>query len=168
MGKKDKPGKKDKQDKTKAMPAAGDVQSGIQHAARSMRTFLNQALSTNGIYGGQDGVILALAGTDGLTAGVIATRLGVKPPTITRTLARMEAQGSIRRVAGETDARQVRAVLTAAGASHVHAIEYAVRATEGVALQGFTDKEVRQLARALARINRNLHGMDDADEELSE
>src|SRR3989338_6398573 len=99
MAKKDKSRKKDKTGKAALPREPGVLQSEITRASRSMRTFLTSALSASGIYAGQDGVILALDEEDGLPAGAIADRLGVKPPTMTRTLARMEAQGFLRREA---------------------------------------------------------------------
>ena len=156
MSKKDKERKRDKGEKESAPRHAGALQSDITRASRHMRTFLTNALSTSGVYAGQDGVILALAETDGLTAGAIAERLGVKPPTMTRTLARMEAQGFLKREPDSADGRQMRAVLTDAGRKHVHAIELAVKATENFAVDGLSDKEVRQFLKVLRKINRNL------------
>ena len=160
MTKKEKPRKKDK---VREPLTVGVIQSDLTRASRHMRTFLTSALSSSGIYAGQDGVILALAASDGMTAGAIAEKLGVKPPTMTRTLARMEAQGFIKRVPDESDGRQMRAILTEEGSRHVRAIEYAIKATEGMAIAGLSDKEVRQFMKALRKINRNL-GREDDDE----
>jgi DNA-binding MarR family transcriptional regulator len=103
MVKKDKQKKKEKSPKDKELPAPGEVQAELTRASRSMRTFLTNALSKSGIYAGQEGVILSLAEGEPLTAGALAARLGVKPPTMTRTLTRMEAQGYIQKLPGETD-----------------------------------------------------------------
>jgi DNA-binding MarR family transcriptional regulator len=154
MAKKDK--KKDKPAKEQPPREPGDLQSEVTRASRAMRTFLTNALSTSGIYAGQDGVILALAKEDGLSAGAIADRLGVKPPTMTRTLTRMEAQGFIQRQADTVDGRQMRAVLTDQGRGHVGAINLASKATEALALTDLTDKEIRQFLKVLRKINRNL------------
>ena len=167
MTKKDKAGKKDKGDKEFVPRPIGAFQSDITRASRHMRTFLTNALSASGIYAGQDGVILALAEEDGLTAGAIAERLGVKPPTMTRTLARMEAQGFVRRLPDSSDGRQMRATLTDDGKRHVRAIELAVRATENLATTGLTDKEQRQFMKVLRKINRNL-GPDDAEPDIDD
>lgn len=156
MSKKDKSRKKDKPDKESPSRAPGNLQSEVTRAARSMRTFLTNSLSHSGIYAGQDGVILALAEEDGMTAGAIAERLGVKPPTMTRTLARMEAQGFVKRQADELDGRQMRAVLSEGGRRHVQAIQLAVKGTENLAVAGLSDKEVRQFLKILRKINRNL------------
>lgn len=168
MVKKDKAEKKDKEDKPKERHVPGTLQPELTRAARSMRTFLTNALSASGIYAGQDGVILALAGKDSLTAGTIAAELGVKPPTMTRTLSRMEAQGFIRKLPGETDGRQMRAALTPEGQKHVNAISYAIRATEAFAFAGLTEKEIRQFSKALRKINRNFQEEQPADEGFGE
>lgn len=166
MAKKDKSRKKDKAGKAAQPREPGVLQSEITRASRAMRTFLTNALSTSGIYAGQDGVILALAEEDGLSAGAIAERLGVKPPTMTRTLARMEAQGFLRREADTNDGRQMRALLTDEGRRHVGAIQLAVRATENLAIAGLDDKDTRQFVKLLRKINRNL-GQVEPDEEAS-
>lgn len=163
MAKKDKSRKKDKE----ALPREpGNLQSEITRASRSMRTFLTNSLSHSGVYAGQDGVILALAEEDGLSAGVIADRLGVKPPTMTRTLARMEAQGFVHRQPDTADGRQMRAMLTDEGRKHVHAIQLAVKATENLAISQLSDKEVRQFLKVLRKVNRNL-GQVEPDAEAS-
>lgn len=166
MSKKDKSKKKDKAGKESLPREPGDLQSEVTRASRSMRTFLTNSLSMSGIYAGQDGVILALAEEDGLSAGAIADTLGVKPPTMTRTLARMEAQGFVRRQPDTADGRQMRALLTEEGRKHVGAIQLAVKATENLALSGLDDKEIRQFMKIVRKINRNL-GQPDPDEDVS-
>ena len=168
MSKKDKSRKKDKTGKETRAREPGDLQSEVTRASRAMRTFLTNSLSMSGIYAGQDGVILALAEQDGLTAGSIAERLGVKPPTMTRTLARMEAQGFIRREADTLDGRQMRALLTEEGRRHVGAIQLAVRGTESLAMTGLDDKDVRQFLKLLRKINRNLGQVGPEEEPFGE
>jgi hypothetical protein len=83
MGKKSKAEKKTKGAKKKnhdVAVEAQDLASVLVQAARSMRTVLSRNLLESGLYAGQDGVMLALAETDGLTAGVLAMKLGVKAP----------------------------------------------------------------------------------------
>jgi DNA-binding MarR family transcriptional regulator len=156
MVKKDKASKKEKPDKLKAPYVPGSIQPELTRATRSMRTFLTNALSASGIYAGQDGVITALAGKEAMTAGAIAALLGVKPPTMTRTLTRMEAHGLIRKLPGETDGRQMRAALTPEGEKHISAINYVVKATEAYAFSGLSEKELRQFLRVLRKINQNF------------
>ena len=103
-----------------------------------------------------------------MTAGAIAALLGVKPPTMTRTLTRMEAQGFIRKLPGESDGRQTRAVLTEEGEKHLSAIVYATKAAEAYAFAGLSDKELRQFAKVLRKINRNFGADSPEDDGLSE
>ena len=103
-GNKDKSAKKEKGGK-KAKDAKKrdenfnpeELAQSITQAARSMRTALSHSLAESGLYAGQDGVILALAQEGSLTPGQIAQKLGVKAPTMTRTIGRMEAQGFVER-----------------------------------------------------------------------
>lgn len=171
MAKKDKQAKKEKsedKDKPKEKYEPGTLQPELTRAARSMRTFLTRSLSASGLYAGQDGVILALSSQETMTAGAIAAELGVKPPTMTRTLSRMEAQGFITRAPDETDGRQMRAALTELGRRQVGAISYAVKATEAFALAGFSDKEIRQFCKLLKKINANIGPENDKDDGFGE
>ncbi|MFM2281401.1 MAG: hypothetical protein RLZZ444_3632 [Pseudomonadota bacterium] len=175
MAKKDKQKKRDKSakekpeaEKAKDGPVPGELLSDLTRSARSMRTFLTNSLVHSGLYAGQDGVILALDGEEGLTAGQIATRLGVKPPTMTRTLSRMEAQGFVRKLPGAADGRLVRAALTEEGRKHVSAIQLATKATEAMAFEGLSEKEIRQFGRILRRINRNMAGKPGVEDGFGE
>jgi DNA-binding MarR family transcriptional regulator len=168
MVKKDKAGKKEKSDKPKEPYVPGSLLPEVARAARSMRTFLTNSLSASGIYAGQDGVILALANKESMTAGSIAQELGVKPPTMTRTLNRMEAQGFVQKLPGEIDGRQMRAMLTPAGRTHVGAIGYAAKATEAYAFAGLSEKEIRQFSKVLRKINRNFGEETESEEGFGE
>ncbi len=80
MGKKSKAERKGKNGRrrTRSSPRRNDhdLASVLVQAARSMRTVLSRNLVASGLYAGQDGVMLALAETDGLTAGRLAGKLG--------------------------------------------------------------------------------------------
>ena len=113
MGKKHKDGKKSKSGKKKdhSEYTLADLSPALTQAARSMRTVLTRNLTASGLYAGQDGVILALAASDGLPAGTLAQKLGVKAPTMTRTIGRMEAQGFLERRPDAEDARLTKVYL---------------------------------------------------------
>ena len=117
---------------------------------------LSRHLTDTGLYAGQDGVILALAEQDGLTTGQLAHALGVKPPTMTRTIGRMEAQGFLVRREDAGDGRLSKVFLTDAGRSAVDAISASIAACDRTATGGMTGKEVRQLIRLLKTVDANL------------
>jgi DNA-binding MarR family transcriptional regulator len=170
MGKKNKDGKKGKSGKKKDHSdyTLADLSPALTQAARSMRTVLTRNLATSGLYAGQDGVILALAASDGLPAGTLAQKLGVKAPTMTRTIGRMEAQGFVERRPDADDARLTKVYLTEAGRNSVTEIESSASACDDLATRGFSEKEIRSLVRLLKAMDGNLQAgeLEESDEEF--
>jgi DNA-binding MarR family transcriptional regulator len=132
----------------------------LQSAARLSRTALAARLLAHGFYAGQDQIMMALSQSDGQTPGQLAARLGVRPPTITKTINRLQSQGFVDKRASDSDARQAHIHLSDAGRDAIRAIEKSVRKTEKQALRGFDKKEVRLLTRLLARIESNLSSVE--------
>lgn len=128
----------------------------LQSAARLSRTALAARLLDHGFYAGQDQIMLALAELDGQTPGQLASKLGVRPPTITKTINRLQSQGVLDKRASEEDARQAHIFLTERGRDAIRSIEKSVRKTEKLALKGLDKKEQKALAKLLARIEGNL------------
>lgn len=158
MAKKD--GKKNKGSKKarKAghpLPEAGGVAFAANQVSRSFRTLISRELAGIGLYAGQEGVILSLAETDGLTAGAIAQRLGVKPPTMTRTIVRMEAQGFVERRDDE-DGRLTTVWLTDSGRQTVERVNEVNATVQGQALEGLSEKQQRNLMKYLKAVDTNL------------
>lgn len=164
MAKKDKSEKKKKSGKLKTAPkddmllAHGDLGMAMTQAARSFRTVQTRSLAQCGLYAGQEGVVLLLASENGLTTGHLAQKLGVKAPTMTRTIGRMEAQGFLERKGSDTDARLTKVYLTPMGQATVERIFAANEAVVRQATQGMGGKDVKQLLKLLALMDRNLHG----------
>jgi DNA-binding MarR family transcriptional regulator len=100
--------------------------------------------------------MLALDHEDGQTPGQLAARLGVRPPTITKTINRLQVQGFLDKRASEIDARQANIFLTDAGREAIRAIEKSVRKTEKQALKGLDKKEQKTLSKLLSRVEANL------------
>ncbi|HEU4987497.1 MAG TPA: MarR family winged helix-turn-helix transcriptional regulator [Rhizobiaceae bacterium] len=136
--------------------AKGAVIGRLQSAARLSRTSLANRLLGLGLYAGQDQIMLALASEDGQTPSQLAAKLGVRPPTITKTINRLMAQGFLEKRASELDARQAHVFLTESGQEAIRAIEKSVRRTEKQALRGLDKKEQKALAKLLRRIETNL------------
>lgn len=156
-GKKDKSAKKSKEGKkTDELFRPEDLAQSITQAARSMRTVLSHNLATSGLYAGQDGVILALAQEGSMTPGQIAMKLGVKAPTMTRTIGRMEAQGFVERSSDDEDARLTLVKLTAAGRKSVEHINTSLANCSARAIDGLSSKEVRTVVKLLRAIDANL------------
>jgi DNA-binding MarR family transcriptional regulator len=125
-------------------------------AARASRTALSEKLAVLDLYPGQDAVLQVLAESDGMALRELADRLAVRPPTITKTIARLAAQGHLEKRASAVDARQSHAFLTERGRGAVDAVRDAQKSVERQALAGFTPKERKALRRLLARVGENL------------
>jgi DNA-binding MarR family transcriptional regulator len=140
--------------------AKGALLGRLQSAARQSRTALASRLTQNGLYAGQDQVMIALSEADGQTPGNLASRLGVRPPTITKTINRLQAQGFLERRSSEADSRQAHIFLTDSGREAIRAIEKSLRKTEKQALRGLDKKEQKALGKMLSRIEANLNGAE--------
>lgn len=139
-----------------AKSAKGATMARLQSAARLSRTVLASRLLSHGFYAGQDQIMLALSGEDGQTPGQLAGKLGVRPPTITKTINRLQIQGFLEKRASDSDARQAHIFLTETGSDAIRAIEKSVRKTEKQALKGLDKKDVKAFSKILSRIEANL------------
>lgn len=137
----------------------------LHTAARLSRTVLAAKLNGHGFYAGQDQIMLALSNDDGQTPGQLAQRLGVRPPTITKTINRLQAQGVLEKKPSKDDARQAHIFLTEPGRDAIRNIEKSVRKVDKQAFKGFDKKEQKALAKMLARIESNLSGADEVEVE---
>jgi DNA-binding MarR family transcriptional regulator len=136
----------------------GTVLTRLQSSARLSRTALASRLLAHGFYAGQDQIMLALAQDDGQTPSQLALRLGVRPPTITKTINRLAGQGFLVKAQSTEDARQAHISLTETGRDAIKAIEKSIRKTEKVALKGFDKKDQKALFKLLSKIEGNLTG----------
>lgn len=161
MAKKDK-ADKDRGEKKKAKkkdpPASGVLSAAVTQAARALRTRLSHGLAQSGLYPGQDGVVQLLAQEDGQTPGALAHQLGVKAPTMTRTIGRMEAQGFVQRRTDNRDGRLTKVYLTDEGRGSLARIGDAMQTCEALAVQGLSAKELKMLVKLLSVIEDNLSG----------
>lgn len=128
----------------------------LSHAQRASRAVLSRHLTAFGLYAGQDAVMLLLDETEGQALSVLAARLGVRAPTVTKTVNRLAAEGFVEKRASDSDGRQTLVHLTPAGRQAIDSIRAAVRASEADALAGFSDKEARTLVKLLRKVDANL------------
>ncbi len=105
------------------MPAAVETRSLSPALASSLRVAIariNRRLRAERLPGaevslGQIGVIARLSCDGDLTIGALAEQEGVKPPSMTRTIASLEALDLVSRRPHPSDGRQVLVTLTPAG-----------------------------------------------------
>lgn len=138
-------------------------------AARRHRARTAALLSEIGLFPGQDKVLQALAAAEDLSMSTIASEMNVRPPTASKMIARMAAQGLVERRGREGDARLVVVAITEEGRSRIEGLRRIAKRVEREALAGLDDKDMRRLRRLLKKVSRNLGGKaaDEADAEDS-
>lgn len=134
----------------------GELLNLVQTVSRLSRTDLATRLLQHGFYAGQDQIMLLLDEQDGQTPGSLSERLGVRPPTITKTITRLQSQGFVRKASSKTDGRQTLIYLTDSGRNAIKAISKAVRRTEKQALKNLDKKDQKVLARLLSEVEQTL------------
>jgi MarR family transcriptional regulator, organic hydroperoxide resistance regulator len=100
----------------------------LLQAVKATRAAISPALAANGLHPGQDLLLSALWGEDGITQAELVERLGIRSPTVSKALTRLERVGYVRR---EIDANRSRRVfLTPAGRALRQPVEQAWRAAD--------------------------------------
>ncbi|KAB8193088.1 MarR family transcriptional regulator [Nonomuraea phyllanthi] len=136
------------------------VNRALNKMSKLYRVAKARKLAALGLHPGQDVLLWLLAQEPGgMTVKELAGRLGIEPPTATRSLARLESGGWFRREAVAGDRRQVRILVTQAGHALVPAIERAWAELAEEAM-GETSEEWREIAlTTLERANDRLRGI---------
>ncbi len=137
----------------------------LAQAAKAHRARSGQHLARIGLHPGQEAVLKILADLDGQTMSQLAAGLSVQPPTVTKMVSRLSAQGLVRRVSSEADGRLARVHLTEEGRSRVVEIERIWKRLEKEALAGLDEKDRRRLRKLLRVVERNLSAMGQDEDE---
>jgi DNA-binding MarR family transcriptional regulator len=141
----------------------------LAQAARASRSRSGALLSRIGLHAGQEAVLKALDIKDGQAMSQLAVSLAVQPPTVTKMVTRLAAQGYLERRVAPDDGRQIRVFLTDLGRTRVLEVDTVIRQVEREALAGLPERERRKLRQLLRQVERNLHGPEEAvEEELEE
>lgn len=145
----------------------GSVLNQLQAVARQSRTHIARHLLDTGIYAGQEQIINLIASHESLSSGEIARALGVRPPTITKSIARLQEQGFVERTTGHADGRIVRVSLTKAGKKILKKVNKASLKAEKQTLRKLTSKQRKQLLKSLDLMAKNLDDRDKKSQKKS-
>lgn len=136
-------------------PRKHDGLTQLMVSSRLVRTTLSVRLAALGLYPGQDAVLLAI-GEAQVPLRELAERLQVRPPTVTKTVARLSAQGIVEKQAVPGEPRQNAVALTRQGLSLLDEVRRAQRDTEREAFADLSKKQQRTLRKLLRRVERSL------------
>ncbi|HEY0292412.1 MAG TPA: MarR family winged helix-turn-helix transcriptional regulator [Hansschlegelia sp.] len=137
-------------------PYAKTVGFELLHAARLHRARSAQLLSELGLFPGQEQVLTLLSAENGRTMGELATNLRVRPPTASKTVARLTAQGLVERLSSGRDGRTVRVGLTTEGRRRAEAVEAVWEALEREAVGEIDGKDRKRLRKLLRKLGQNV------------
>lgn len=135
----------------------------LVQAAKAQRARSGSHLMRIGLHPGQELVLKVLADTDGRTMSQLALALGVQPPTVTKMVTRLSAQGFVRRQVSDTDGRLARVYLTDEGRNLVVSVDKAWKRLEREAMSGLDDKDRKKLRKLLRQVEKNLSVSVDDD-----
>lgn len=138
----------------------GAILNQLQSVARQARTHMARHLLDTGLYAGQEQIINLIAANQSMTSGEIANALGVRPPTITKSIMRLQEQGFVERTTGLEDGRIVRVSLTDAGQQILKKVNKAARRAERQTLKNLSGKQQKQLRKSLDILMQNLRKRD--------
>jgi len=125
--------------------------------ARLHRVELGERLSALGLFPGQEQLLQALHDHETMTMGALAELMRVRPPTASKAVARLTAQGLVRRAGGAAgDGRLVRVRLTAEGQRRAAALAALWADAEQRLLAGFDQRERKKLRKLLRRAADNF------------
>lgn len=142
----------------------GAPESGAKHtvgrqlnfAAKSARSYLEQHLSAAGSSFVVWTALFALKARGPLIQRELAEMLCVEGPTLTRHLARMEAEGLVERRRTSVDRRAAIVHLTDTGKATHERLSAIVSASGDIVLKGFTAEEIEQFSSYLTRVIENV------------
>lgn len=135
-----------------------NVSMRLAHVAKLHRARAAALLADIGLYPGQETILKALVDENGRTMGELAAALSVRPPTVTKMVARLGAQGLVERRSAEGDARLARVFLTEAGMARAAALDAIWKELDKQILAGLDSKDAKRLRRLLRTVARNLSG----------
>lgn len=118
---------------------------------RFLINHLNDALKEHGLFSSQWTILYVLKERGPMTLTAIWRYLDVEAPTVTRTVARLETLGLVKREEG-ADRREKIVHLTDEGLALMPEVEASVLAFEAAMMANLTEGEVIQLERLLRKM----------------
>ncbi|MGL4439765.1 MAG: MarR family winged helix-turn-helix transcriptional regulator [Bosea sp. (in: a-proteobacteria)] len=125
-------------------------------ASRLHRARIGEKLQTLSLFPGQEQVLEVLAAEGAMPMGELAGKLNVRPPTVSKTIARLSAQGLVSRSNDGGDGRLVRVQLTAEGESRASSLGDLLDEVENEMLADFDGKDRKRLRKLLRKTVKTL------------
>lgn len=119
---------------------------------KAHRSRAEAALNELGLYTGQEMLLFQLWNEEGCTQSQLVDNLGVEPPTVTKTLQRLEQAGLVERRQDTEDARITRVYLTSQGRALQVPVQKIWDELEALTVRGLSEVEKALMRRLLEQI----------------
>jgi MarR family transcriptional regulator, organic hydroperoxide resistance regulator len=137
------------------------LRDALAQVARASKSRSAEAMSSVGVYPGQNFLLDELWREDNVPLGELARRIGVEVPTLTRMSQRMESAGLLVRTSDPHDRRLVRIALTDRGWKLRDTLPARLDRVAATGLRGLSDSEAEQLISLLQRVARGMNEATD-------
>jgi DNA-binding MarR family transcriptional regulator len=131
-------------------------------AARLHRAKLAGSISQLGLFPGQEKLLAHLIDKPPMPIGDLSRVLGVRPPTISKSVNRLVAEGLVERMPSENDSRIVLVRLTTEGRERLTHLNELVDGVEAGMTEILGEKDAKRLRKLLRRLTRALSGHEEA------
>ena len=144
------------------------IQSLMMEISRMYMEKCFMKLKKLGIHPRQIPILAVLYKEDGCSQKELAAKLGVKPPTVTVSIQRLEKSGLLIRMQDEKDQRVSRIFLSEEGKKIIKEGMQMAREGEKQILAGFSESELCLMRRFCMQIKENIAAMPGPDISLAE
>lgn len=128
----------------------------VMELSKYLRKNFNAAVAEQGLFFGQQDILLLLIHQPGMTLGQLSRALGVASATASVSVKRMEKAGFIEKRADRADARVIRLYPTPLAENAPKKIYQKMDALEGVLTAGMSESQVLTLAQLLEQALNNV------------
>lgn len=146
-------------DWTQESKDAGAVESHGKYISaiyRHMQILIAAELAPFRIGSGQYIFLMAIAGQEQITQKALSEELLIDKTTTAKAIAKLEAEGYVRREADPADKRFQLLYLTEAGQAVVPKVQEALNRVKNIARKGITDEEYMLMLDLLKKVLRNV------------
>lgn len=137
-------------------PKKGEIGPRVTRISRILRCRFNEIVGEEGLFAGQQHIVLLLKHNPGLTVSQVAESLNITPATASVSIKRMEKAGFIEKRADEKDARVTKLYLTVKGQTVPERIKEKLDLQEEYITKGMSREEIYLLSDLLDKAISNL------------
>lgn len=137
-------------------PPRGMIGPRAVRLSKQLRRVHNELCNEQGLFSGQQDIVLSLVNNEGMTVSELAKGLNISAATASVSVKRMEKSGFITKKADERDARIARLYPTQKALEAPEIIKSKMDSLESIITEGFTQDEIYQLSDLLERACQNM------------